>query len=110
MKTISKKLVTLVLGEDDYRISKMDKERDINISGNTVYIPTTYGSSEINLDTFARLCKEWCLEQDEELMSGMRFGSWTCIDGNDMNTETSDTEVEAIIKATEWVAKEKGLI
>jgi len=73
-----------------------------------------YVGSE-NLDTLGRLCKEWCFKQDCLLLSSKYdINDWVCYvdyDCEDTNKAyRGKTELEAIIKATEWVAKEKGLL
>jgi len=111
---IDKELLSLVLEDKDI------KEIDNNIKNNELsYLSHNYSYSEwkyINLDTLGRLCKEWCYdngyrlqcEYDYPIQSVIVFERHT-------NKETieewaGDTELEAIIKATEWVAKEKGLL
>jgi hypothetical protein len=74
---------------------------------------------KLNLDTLGRLCKEWCFKQGYFLQSGKNNDiNWyaqtkECGDWNiHMFWESyiEPTEIEAIIKTTKWVAKEKGLL
>ncbi len=72
----------------------------------------------VNLDTLGRRCKEWCIKRGYWLVIGygneIQLALYTV--GGDIFKDTalykhvSLTELEAIIKATEWVAKEEGLI
>ena len=83
---------------------------------NTVLVYQEIGNNEktINLDTLTRLCKEWCYKQDYVIKSfidhsgdcfayissgikGMQYKDGFC----------SDTELEAVLKATQWVRDNK---
>ena len=88
---------------------------------NTIYkylwIDTTTGYFELPLSELGRLCKEWCFNYYYvgSVMIGTtsyRFDltEKTRHDCPDINNFYGNTELEAIIKATEWVAKKKGLL
>ncbi len=78
---------------------------------------------DVTLDTLTRLMKEWCITKEFIISS--------CINGSDIFNEgigfaqlqdfeyeydcdylqyKGQTEFEAVLKATHWVAKEKGLL
>lgn len=68
----------------------------------------------INIDTLTRLMKEWCREQgctvckscfnDEDGYDMEIYYGW------EMCATVGKSEFEAVLKATHWVAKEKGSI
>jgi len=111
---ISEELLSLVLG---YRVLKID-----NIEANEMtYTVKDYfdidGQLDLNLDTLGRLCKEW--------ISNQSYMIWTYEHEDTVAINLRDneskkvysspsmsvfTELEAIIKATEFVALEKGLL
>lgn len=70
----------------------------------------------INLDTLGRLHKEWCIKNNYILKSFISSEKGFCIIetliGEDkiIDVKIEDTELEAIIKATKWIANEKGLL
>lgn len=113
-EVISKELLSLVLG---YRVSELHVE-----DNNICYWKedNTY-DAVLNLDTLGRLCKKWCLKQDiidaidfyieKESVEFEICGFFEDkTKGYSLHTDNCDTELEAIIKATEWVAKEKGFL
>ena len=114
---ISTELLSLVLGEEIIQL-------DSKISNNMISRRVGYYSysqwENLNLDTLGRLCKEWCLVGDYEISSKItrrRSGAIKAISSvskvgekGDKKPYTSNNELKAIIKATEWVAKEKGLL
>lgn len=68
-----------------------------------------FGVSYINIYEFAFKCKEWAYEKNYELRSWK--GYCACVyllDGYGFNQKdyTANTEIEAIIKACEWILKE----
>lgn len=69
-----------------------------------------FNSCGINLDTLTRLCKEWLISKNYTiaLFSAISKKQWLIAINE--HQFFADTELEAVIKATEWVAKEKGLI
>lgn len=69
----------------------------------------------INIDTLTRLMKEWCYRKQIPLLSGKRnsYNSWCCFIDDisyKIDTQYGNTEFEAVLKATHWVATEKDLI
>ena len=110
---MNKELLSLVLGVkfETYEL----KDNFINVNNLMLH---KYGNvyTPLNLDTLGRLYKEWCLKQDYVLTSFVdHCGSGFCqvssgVYGMKRQHDIGDTELEAIIKATEWVAKEKGLL
>lgn len=129
MKTIPKELtpeLLLLIFGGHSTMHLFDKNRQLSIIGNILYIPKTYGSTEFNIDTLTRLLKEWCFMQGykvssyQEDMSENRIAYQVSLNygyinesqlGSDFDTKLFyDTEFEAVLRATEWVVKEKGLI
>jgi len=122
---ISKELLSLVLDKNVVAIDV--NETDSNIEENTLeyiyrdndFVSHGFSNDEkLNLDTLGRECKEWChikgffikihypLNRVDIAVSVAQDN--TTIFGEKEFIE--NTELEAIIKATEWVAKEKGLL
>lgn len=78
------------------------------------------GGANINLDTLTRLMKEWICKDFGDCIGNI--DSYTHMEGcllkveliYDNNKESKmfklNTEFEAVLKATHWVAKEKGLL
>jgi len=90
-----------------------------NILCDYLWVETTTGYYELPLSELGRLCKEWCLKQGEESYIFSKsinkaFIGYQCyvyIRGlGEAETTSKNTELEAIIKATEFVDKEKGLL
>jgi len=123
---IDKELLSLVLEEN---VQKIYTEINDGKYGKSIQFSTgikgnlggIYADSHINLDTLGRLCKEWCRDNHYIVVSalinnecGARAKVKYSFIGDaflDIESEYfyANTESEAIIKATEWVAKEKGL-
>lgn len=68
-------------------------------------------------DTLARWMKEWCRDSDYYLLSYISQLGGVCEVLTEFNEKVFDTcklhcktEFEAVLKSTEWVAKEKGLL
>lgn len=105
---INKELLSLVVAE---------KVTNHGVENNELWytIPKVFGHKILNLDTLGRLCKEWCTTKECALFSGWDYenGHYNALiarhETNDIVDNYGDTELEAIIKATEWVAKEKGI-
>jgi len=109
---ISKELLSLIMGCKVKHITyAQDNELGYAIKGNPF--------CRLNLDTLGRLCKEWCNTKGYSLSSG-KFEEYFCgaakTNGSDcefcdeplyLKFHHSKSELEAIIKATEFVAKEK---
>jgi len=117
---ISKELLSLVLGLDVMAVCSEQggklKYCFDDSCGNLIS-----RESKINLDTLGRLCKEWCETQDYNAFSCPKmvkafagcqlYYRWN--DGtisDEMLFFEADTELEAIVKATEFVVNEKGLL
>jgi len=108
---ISEELLSLVLGEKIQHVICHRKDNHIVTSGNNEKL------NLINLDTLGRLYKEWCGKQGYVLFSDCYgtldiylHGATYPIDKKITSKLWDITELKAIIKATEWVAKEKGLL
>ena len=120
---INKELLSLVLGDDE-EVLFINKD----LIDNYLQFKSWSGKrKQINLDTLGRLCKEWCFKYSYQLLP---LGMWyhndkqehCCLQKHfsipiseavgvaDVDRFYGKTELEAIIKATEWVAKEKGLL
>jgi len=115
---ISKELLSLVLNEEFTRPS------EFKIVGNNIkwYEMTIQNTPrylrQINLDTLGRLCKEWCIKQGYRIMSGYYTNSEKYMIKAEVRkgiglearivyvSAKCNTEIEAIIKATEWAAKD----
>jgi len=110
---ITKETLGLVLGKEVTQIMGTHLDGQL-------YYEFESNKYPLNLDTLGRLCKEWCFKQgysqyikirkdlmnlyEEDHFFVVQFGI-----GSDKNAIqfTGKTELEAIIKATQWVAKEK---
>ncbi len=113
---IPKELLSLILNDDITWISN-------DISDNNLTYEENYNDVQnrhINLDTLGRLCKEWCHEHNYNAFSCPKmvkasagcqlYYRWNdgSISDEDLFFE-ADTELEAIIKAVEYILKdEKG--
>ena len=111
---ISKELLSLVLNEEIKEINSVSKEDKFeNILWYNDY------EDGINIDTLGRLCKEWYYE------NALGHSAWLCpkkdktwehnkfalyVNGHEEKYVYGDTELEAIIKATKWIANKKGLL
>ncbi len=111
---ISKELLSLVSGME---VLSVNKQSHVNRLHYTTLHKTvdTLKSHYINLDTLGRLCKEWCWGDCKEAINSMPtkdgwFATSTTYYEMSLDGFEANTELEAIIKATDWVAKEKGLI
>ena len=80
METLpTKELLSAVLGTNDYRIRMMCKARSVTCRGTVLYIPTTYGSSSINIYELMHMMKEWSADKFLPIMSE-HSRSWTTTD------------------------------
>ena len=109
-KELTRGLLGLVLNEELTNKICFFHENEIQIS-------FADRVDKINLDTLTRLMKEWCWSSGNEIMSGKINHSGTYLATvQDLNPLVpkrpfvNTTEFEAVLKATEWVAKEKGLL
>jgi len=119
---ISKELLSLIVG---YKVTYIEIKPKISNKQRIFYCFLDEDDIECEeffcIEMLGRLCKEWCDKKGYSLSS-------TCTGRvlvsrywynkrkrgvskkQDKELFKADTEVEAIIKATEWVAREKGLI
>jgi len=107
---ISKELLSLVLSKEVKEINAINKDEKFE----DILWYNDY-SDGLNLDTLGRLCKEWCLKQDYEINSRFQHPMIAInlyMYGYEVkaNSFIEKTELEAIMKATEWVAKERDLL
>jgi len=107
---ISKELLSLVLDKE-----VRDKYLEVKIEDNSLKYSVKIGFVKyINLDTLGRLCKEWIIEQGYDYEISTDKNSTNIELFKDLMSETIflsyTTELKAIVVATEWVAKEKGLL
>ena len=108
---ISKELLSLILDSDINSIQYIRHDEKY-IEKNCIQFQH-YGETEsLNKDTLGRLCKEWCNDNKYAIRTEMHYknsnkiaimkfydtGKWV----EPFNT-AFETELEAIIKATEWV-------
>lgn len=117
---ISKELLSLVLNDKVISISTSERDAIENGYGtmhsNCILVLSISRCRMLNLDTLGRLCKEWCLGQGYSLLSSTQgrlyINSKLGISGyfDFLHTILRESELEAIIKATEWIANEKGLM
>lgn len=112
---ISKELLSLVLGLSD--INKVYKYlTDDNEITYTQYANLTRGSrsTDLNLDTLGRLCKEWLLDNGYSMtMQTISNGNMVCelySQGKLVHFSGEDGDVNNYMVLAEWVAKEKGLL
>ncbi len=122
---ISKELLSLILNTDVGDIKK-HAQQHIGIRGSYVeieYLNLEYNMNQwvtINLDTVVKMCKEWCNKQGYSIRTEMHYTNSNIIyilnykcairSWEEHFKTTFTTELEAVIKATEYVAKEKGLL
>ena len=106
---ISKELLGLVLGED-FEILSIT-EHFVRIRHLEAYTSVKWCGYKV-----AQECKEWLLKYEYTLAINHHLDctAVTIIDNGkgiySTPPMTAYTELEAVIKATEWVAKEKGLL
>ena len=103
---ISKELLSLVLGEEILTVFEQESKyyKFLHIETHGEYI-------NLSLDTLGRLCKEWCRDNEFILTSATYRTFGICyINNNNDGKFKGKIELEAIIKATEWVAKKLGLL
>lgn len=119
---ISKKLLSLVLGEDVQAIDTESFNEHGCTIGESARIIIIIDDSDriLNLDTLGRLCKEYMSLQGFQIdikvteCNGNYFVDLTDWRDGDpkyiVKLFKSVTELEAIILATTWVAEQKGLL
>lgn len=109
-KELTGELLSLVLEEEVSQV--------MGISGIALRFSYKYlGYAEVNIDTLTRLMKEWMDKQGYTNFSGRERGVQRlyCCEvetslSNWLYFHSEHTEFEAVLKATQWVAKTKGLI
>ncbi len=126
---ISKELLSLVLDEDLQVLAELNNasliiETDKDNNKLEVYLKFSFDETEdsllkeINLDTLTRLCKEWCYSENYILESRIHLQQkskgvcnvyWMSMD-NDKDVFVENTELEAVIKATEFIARKENLL
>ena len=120
-KELTPELLGLVLGEKVYyKDLAMVK---VHIGNNELFYSKKdykWTGHSINLDTLTRLCKEWCYNCKDDSVSIVIYhdhlGKYNAQVDFTIATElgeqwfSGDTELEAVIEATHWVDKKKGLI
>ena len=111
---ISKELLSLVLDEE---VLALDSKISNNMISRRIQYSFYSQWENINLDTLGKKCKEWCSTKGVYLLSGKtQFDRYKCFNDdfsiyNGKPIVTSHkSETEAIIKATEYVAKKEGLL
>lgn len=109
---ISKELLSLILDRKD--IKEVDSEF-IPFDNEIAVVMQDEEILHYNLDTLGRLCKEWCHKHGYYISSmitkgGKGFAESDIFFCHQIDSFEEDIELEAIIKATKWVAKEKGLL
>ena len=108
---ITKELLSLVLDEEIGDGFYVDTQSNIVKYGLFSVSGCTSLTEEINLDTLARLCKEWCNKNHYSVLSGWQMTHWggayevVVKQGNIVffSQSTHDTELKAIISAMQWV-------
>ena len=116
-KELSNELLGLVLDEKytpyNLMIEDNDLEYSVDVHSDSL---GEYKDKSINLDTLTREMKEWCVKQDFYINSWIASGEDNCYaeleDGGFTvwNEYQAPTELETVIQATHYVAKEKGLL
>ena len=102
---ISKELVKSVLAKETEYLSD---DFTFNIEDNHIlFVDEGESQFEVNLDTFARLCKEWARDNHDAVISSALYKNFakTWDVGNDRSYK-ANTEIESIIKACEWILSE----
>ena len=108
---ISKKLLSEVLGEKDYRIEMFDNTRKISIIRTIVVIPTTYGNSNINIYELQHLCKEWARKHGYNTHSVRNVKEYVVYLSGDRVEPSEDyrssSEPDAVFQVCEWILEQK---
>ena len=102
---ISKELVSEVLRIKAVYIEGCDHRDDIIVIWTDLHSKPLM---EINIYEFAFKCKEWAFKNSKYGICSNPIEAWTWNVEQDLLIEEfkADTEIEAIIKACEWVLKE----
>ena len=115
MNDITNELLGLVLNKEVFNIVP-DKHEE-----NIVAYLLSDGWAFTNSDTVTRLMKEWCYDQGYAIETRYNYPMQAVViypNGSDNEIKNGiydgfgigETEVEVVAKATDWVAKHKGLI
>jgi len=119
-KELTPELLELVLNEEIYESIMLTNAWGATDNHLTYWVariePNNLIEHHINLDTLTRLMKEWM--KNEECMLSIYYHMDTVaitihINGARVyssNSITNYTEFKAVLKATSWIAKEKGLL
>ena len=114
---ISKELLSLVLDEEFTRPSEIKK-----VGNNLMWYEMTIQNTprykrDVNLDTLGRLCKEWIYKNTAYEVTAYKLqdtNEYRCVVGLNLLSKYkdvvgfyADTELEAIIKATERIMENK---
>lgn len=120
---ISRKLIELILGDDNYqqRFKFIDPEYAEKQNNNYIqyrYDPVTQDYININAYQLAHKCKKWAFKQGYQLSS--MIGGWyednaywtyecfiTDASQNSIMYIEADSEFEAIFKACDWILENK---
>lgn len=112
-KELTVELLSLVLGEQIIKVQ--------NISHGCLNYTICFDDEQLeldkNIDTLTRLMKEWCSNKTGYYLYTVKtsYDWWAYVTAPDnvslrLTTVTADSEFEAVLKATHWVATEKGLL
>ena len=109
-KELTNELLSLVLGVHD--VKEIDK---VPFTDELTYVEDCEDLRVINIDTLTRLMKEFCFSNKCLIKSIKEINNeWKIELENtrelDYEYFRADSEFEAVLKATDWVIKEKGLI
>lgn len=115
MKHLTPELLSDVLGEKVYDIKEDNDTNIVWYEGEGIQPLSDKPMPDwkkLNLDTLCRLCKEWCMKQGYQIMSGTRitivlYSYDISLDNIAKKFIHEDTELEAVLKATEWVRSHK---
>ena len=111
-KELTPELLSLVLDRE------IDSVKIVELFPNQIVYEVYEHATLLNIDTLTRLMKEWCYESKYSVMTYMNVNrTWSanirnyiyCEDWNCVEND-SNTEFEAVLKATAWTAKERGLV
>lgn len=118
---LTPELLSLILSGSEIREIKVCAINEIvkdEILPNTTFLNFDFEDDEfidegsVNIDTLTRLMKECVWNNDYwQSVSTVKNidGTWKAY-GTSLNLHYAKTEFEAVLKATHWVAKEKGLL
>jgi len=109
-KELTPELLELITKDYVQTLEIVDNEVHYSVHG-------VAGYKAINIDTLTRLMKEWCFDKGYSLETRFNYPlQQVSMTNNGGLARYSSpamsilTELEAVLKATHWLAKEKGLI